>query len=108
MKVFGEIDLSGITKIVINRAIVWEREREGNEYVWVKTAGGKGFKPKGRIFKFPDEMMWTVNSLLAMDINDPILMELGIHENAYKAWPCGNTLNVVRKDLPKPEPNTPN
>ena len=44
-------------------------------------------------------MMWHVNGLLARNIKDPLLDMLGLTDNAYKAWPAGNTLNVCRKDL---------
>jgi hypothetical protein len=101
MKLYGEIELSGITKIVINRTVVWEREND----IWVKTAGGGDFvyNDKYRVIKLPHEMMQHVNGLLARNIKDPLLDMLGLTDNAYKAWPAGNTLNVFRKDLEKKE-----
>lgn len=101
MKLYGEIELSGITKIVINRTVVWERENN----IWVKKAGGGKFvyNEDNRIIKLPHEMMWHVNRLLARSIKDPVLEILDIKENAYKAWPAGNTLNVCRKDLVRKE-----
>jgi hypothetical protein len=97
MKVYGEIELSGITKIVVNRTVVWEREGE----IWVKKAGGAKFiyNEDYRIIKLPHQMMYHVNRLLARNVKDPVLEMIGIEENAYKAWPAGNTLNVCRKDL---------
>jgi len=97
MKLYGEIELSGITKIVINRTVVWERENN----IWVKKAGGAKFvyNEDSRIIKLPHEMMWHVNGLLARNIKDPLLDMLGLTDNAYKAWPSENTLNVCRKDL---------
>jgi hypothetical protein len=100
MKLYGEIELSGITKIVINRTVVWEREND----IWVKTAGGAKFvynNEDSRVIKLPHEMMQHVNGLLARNIKDPLLDMLGLTDNAYKAWPAGDTLNVCRKDLVK-------
>jgi len=99
MKVYGEIELSGITKIVVNRMVVWEREGE----IWVKKAGGAKFvyNEDYRVIKYPHQMMYHVNRLLARNVKDPVLEMLDIKENAYKAWPAGNTLNVCRKDLIK-------
>jgi hypothetical protein len=99
MKVYGEIELSGITKIVVNRTVVWEREGE----IWVKKAGGAKFiyNEDYRIIKLPHQMMYHINRLLARNVKDPVLEMIGIEENAYKAWPSGNTLNVCRKDLIK-------
>lgn len=101
MKLYGEIELSGITKIVINRTVVWERENN----IWVKKAGGAKFvyNEDSRIIKLPHEMMWHVNGLLARNIKDPLLDMLGLTDNAYKAWPSENTLNVCRKDLVRGE-----
>jgi len=106
MKVYGEVNLSGITKIVINRTVVWERKNESGIDYWMKTAGGKDsngnkFVASRMVIKLPHEMMYIVNGLLATPVRDPILEELGIHENAYRAWPCGDTLNIGRKDLPR-------
>ena len=97
MKLYGEIELSGITKIVDNRTVVWEREGE----IWVKKAGGGDFvyNEDYRVIKLPHQMMYHVNRLLAKSVKDPFLEMVGIKENAYKAWPSGNTLNVCRKDL---------
>ena len=63
MKLYGEIELGGITKIVINRTVVWEREYN----IWVKKAGGAKFvyNEDSRIIKLPHEMMWHINGLLA-------------------------------------------
>ena len=104
MKLYGEIELSGITKIVINRTVVWEREND----IWVKTAGGAKFvynNEDSRVIKLPHEMMQHVNGLLARNIKDPLLDMIGLTDNAYKAWPAGQpgnmTLNVCRKDLIK-------
>ena len=101
MKIYGEIELSGITKIVVNRMVVWEREGE----IWVKKAGGEKFiyDEDYRVIKLPHQMMYHVNRLLARNVKDPFLEMIGIEENAYKAWPSGNTLNVCRKDLIKRE-----
>ena len=99
MKLFGEIELSGITKIVVNRTVVWERENE----IWVKKAGGGNFvyDDEYRVIKLPHQMMYHVNGLLARSVKDPFLNAMGIYDNAYKAWPSENTLNVCRKDLVK-------
>lgn len=101
MKVYGEIELNGITKIVVNRQVVWEREGE----IWVKKDGGGDFvyDEDYRIIKLPHQMMYHVNRLLAKSVKDTFLNTMGIYDNAYKAWPSGNTLNVCRKDLVKEE-----
>ena len=101
MKLFGEIELSGITKIVVNRTVVWEREGE----IWVKKDGGGDFvyNDDYRVIKLPHQMMYHVNRLLAKSVKDPFLNALDIYDNAYKAWPAGDTLNVCRKDLIKKE-----
>jgi len=101
MKIYGEIELSGITKIVVNRMVVCEREGE----TWVKKAGVGIFvyNEDYRVIKLPHQMMYHVNRLLARNVKDPFLEMIGIEENAYKAWPSGNTLNVCRKDLIKRE-----
>jgi hypothetical protein len=90
-----------MTKIVINRTVVWERENN----VWIKKAGGAKFvyDENNRIIKLPHEMMWHINGLLARNVKDPFLEMLDIKENAYKAWPAGSTLNVCRKDLARKE-----
>jgi hypothetical protein len=99
MKLYGEIELSGITKIVVNRTVVWEREGE----IWVKKDGGGDFvyDENYRVIKLPHQMMYHVNRLLARSVKDPFLNTMGIYDNAYKAWPAGTTLNVCRKDLVK-------
>lgn len=99
MKIYGEIELSGITKIVVNRTVVWEREGE----IWIKKDGGGNFvyNEDYRVIKLPHQMMYHVNRLLAKSVKDPFLNSMGIFDNAYKAWPAGNTLNVCRKDLIK-------
>ena len=99
MKLYGEIELSGITKIVVNRTVVWEREGE----IWVKKDGGSDFiyDEECRVIKLPHQMMYHVNRLLAKSVKDPFLNSMGIYDNAYKAWPAGDTLNVCRKDLIK-------
>lgn len=101
MKLFGEIELSGITKIVVNRTVVWKREGD----IWVKKAGGGNFvyNDDYRVIKLPHQMMYHVNRLLAKSVKDPFLNAMGIYDNAYKAWPSENTLNVCRKDLIKKE-----
>lgn len=97
MKIYGEIRLSGITKIVVNRTVVWEREGD----IWVKKAGGGNFvyNDDYRVIKLPHQMMYHVNRLLAKSVKDPFLNAMGIYDNAYKAWPSENTLNVCRKGL---------
>jgi len=98
MKVFGEIDLSGIKKIVINRTIVWER-KEDYGLIWVKTAGGKGYDATCPLIYHPHEMMMVVNEILIrpkkkmLPCGDVIVVG-----TAYHAWPVGETLNVCRKD----------
>ncbi len=105
MKLKGEIELSGITKIVVNRTVVWERENAYGTDIWVKKAGGGNFvyNDDYRVIKLPHQMMYHVNRLLAKSVKDPFLNTMGIFDNAYKAWPSENTLNVCRKDLIKKE-----
>jgi hypothetical protein len=99
MKVFGEIDLSGIKKIVINRTIVWERHDENGHCVWIKTAGGKGYDTNYPLVYHPHEMMLVVNELLirpkkkVLPCGDVIVVG-----TAYHAWPAGETLNIARKE----------
>lgn len=105
MKIVGEIDLKGIKKIVINRTIVWELEDRRNtdddtcEPIWRKISGGKGFDPhlmKLRNHKLPADMMEHINQILAM--SGQCTSEKTMR--AYRCWPSGDTLNIVRKDLP--------
>lgn len=99
MKLFGEIDMSGVKKIVINRTIVWERRENGNGLVWVKTAGGKGYDSALPLVYFPHEMVLTVNEILirpkkkVLPCGDVIVVG-----TAYHGWQSGDTLNVARKD----------
>jgi hypothetical protein len=98
MKVFGEIDLSGIKKIVINRTIVWERKEE-HGFVWVKTAGGKGYDPEFPLIYHPHEMMFVVNELLTRPKKKMLPCgDVVAAGTAYHAWPAGETLNIARKD----------
>jgi hypothetical protein len=113
MKVVGEINLRGITRIVVNRTSVWEREERRNTddilvgYIWHKTSRGPGVKAFSKNhFRTPSAMMAHVNKLLYMgtinedrmqtrkgNINGTIIQEL-----AYRCWPSGETLNIVRKE----------
>jgi len=116
MKIIGEIELSGIKRIVINRTSVWEREEVSDpnpyhiSYNWRKTSGGPGMSiliTDGHL-KTPFAMMAHVNRLLSMGVivqetratkkgslNVAIAQKL-----AYRCWVHGDTLNIVRKDLP--------
>jgi hypothetical protein len=98
MKLFGEIDMSGVKKIVINRTIVWQREDRNGILVWVKTAGGKGYDATCPLIYHPHEMVLTVNEILVrpkkkmLPCGDVIVVGM-----AYHAWQSGDTLNVARK-----------
>jgi hypothetical protein len=115
MKVVGETDLSGITRIVINRRAVWVRERVDDpnpyyvSYQWRKTSGGPGVKAfSENHIRSPASMMAHVNRLLAMGtlIETRQITKKGeilgtIQQSlAYRYWRHDETLNVVRKDLP--------
>ena len=97
MKVFGEIDLKGITKIVINKISVFERRN--NPVVWVKTSGGKGYDTTCPLILMPHEMMLVVNEILIRPQRKTTPCgDVIITGTAYRAWPAGETLNIVRKD----------
>ena len=99
MKIFGEVDLSGITKIVINRIGVFERRERNGTYVWVKTAGGKGYNTTCLRVYDPQEMMIIVNNILARPKKKMLPCgDVVVVGNAYRAWPAGETLNIARKE----------
>ena len=99
MKLFGSVDVSGIKKIVINQTIVWQREDRNGTFIWVKTAGGKGYDATCPLVYQPHEMMMVVNEILIhpkkkmLPCGDVIVIG-----TAYHAWPAGTTLNIARKD----------
>jgi len=104
MKIYGEVKITGITQIVINRASAWQRVTECNgELYWVKQPGEKN--PSVKI-KSPCEMMKYINKLLAeisvtkiTDNNPFVKRHHEIKEPTHRAWISGHTLNIVRKDL---------
>lgn len=123
MKVVGEIELSGIKRIVINRTSVWEvvpvwgpssipgKERTDVEikYVyWKKTSGGPGFfdSQANSKRKTPAQMMAHINNLLTMGTiaetsqatHKGDLVSTVNQKLAYRCWPSGDTLNIVRKE----------
>jgi hypothetical protein len=99
MKIFGEIDLSGIKKIVINRTIVWERYEQNKQLFWVKTAGGKGYDTTHQIIIHPHEMIMVVNELLIRPKKKMLPCgDVVVVGTAYHAWPSRETLNVCRKE----------
>ncbi len=111
MKITGEIELSGIKRIVINRIACWERrDIDGGYQIWWKVAGGSGssllLSPAKR--RTPYVMMAHVNRLLAMGMEGAVFHvtrkgdRVGIWKRslAYRCWVHGDTLNIVRKDLP--------
>ena len=116
MKIVGEIDLSGIKRIVINRTAVWERRdvagmRDGHFHqIWWKLSGGPG--DTGVLTdskqRQPYTMMAHVRRLLSMGttIEETRTTKRGTIEVevvqilAYRCWQSGDTLNIVRKDLP--------
>lgn len=124
MKIVGEIELTGIKRIVINRTAIWERfpiwgssrvpgkERtdvEIKRFSWKKTSGGPGVKAFSKNHeKSPDAMMRHVNRLLAMGfiVQENRTTKKGhmdvetVQVLAYRCWVHGDTLNIVRKDLP--------
>lgn len=116
MKIVGEIELSGIKRIVINRTSVWVRKdveglRDGHYHqLWWKVSGGpgdNGILTSGKK-RSPDSMMAHVNRLLAMGtiIEESRATKKGYLNVevaqilAYRCWVHGDTLNIVRKDLP--------
>ena len=100
MKVFGEIDLKGITKIVINQISVFERK--DNPVVWIKTAGGKDYCTDYPLILMPHQMMRIVNKILTRPQRKTTPCgDVIITGTAYRAWPAGETLNIVRKDAVK-------
>jgi hypothetical protein len=106
MKIYGEIELTGITQIVINRISVWCRDTTcDGELYWMKLSGGKGYGERHKIASAHD-MMKHVNKLLAMisiteivDNRYTIKKYVETKAPVYRAWVSGNTLNIVRKDL---------
>lgn len=110
MKITGEIELSGIKRIVINRISVWERKGDPGEHIWWKISGGPGLSEvlTTARTKNPAAMMAHVNKLLSMGtiIQTTQATKKGtidvvvVQVLAYRCWVHGDTLNIVRKDLP--------
>lgn len=124
MKIVGEIELSGIKRIVINRIACWERvpvygpssisgkektDVEIKRFLWRKTTGGAGVKAFSKNHeRSPDSMMEHINRLLVMgtisetqQITKKGYLNASIEQDlAYRCWVHGDTLNIVRKDLP--------
>lgn len=105
MKIVGEIELKNINEVVINRAAVWERITSTH---WQKRISLKGNLIKVHI-KDNAQMMKLINGLLDRRL-DPKPLHIGEHVNfpllvivcedrAYRCWPSGETLNIVRKGL---------
>jgi len=92
MKLKTEIEVSGITKIIIFKAQLWSREGWLNKEDPPKVVG-KGFlwhipEPDGvRHTKSDAQMQKYIRALLS--------------GNKNRAWVHGDTLNIVRKQPPK-------
>lgn len=104
MRIFGTVDLKGITKIVINRIVVWERveDKEGKDVVWVKIAGGKGYNPEDPLICPPAALMGYINEMLVLPQKKTLPCgDTIVVGPAYRAWPAGDTLNIGRIDAEK-------
>ena len=77
----GRIEVSGITRIVINREFVWElREYRGlGEPVWVKIDGEGAWV----FVRTPKEVRDMLDYMLARP--------------EYRMWVHGDTLNIVKE-----------
>jgi hypothetical protein len=97
------LEISGITRVVINRQIVWELgpSCDGPE-VWRKTAGGPGFDEleaagTRRATLFPHEMKKLIDRLMEKHV---VIRKWKGHDvctEQYRAWVSGNTLNIVQR-----------
>ena len=115
-------NLNLVNRIVINRTAVWEfiipppltEEDEAKGFnddspYWKKVAGGMGFKPDVSRSGFKDahQMSRLVSKRLNRKMKTLVFenrdLQLFEEKTAYKWWISGKTLNIVRKDLPKPE-----
>ncbi len=101
------LEISGITRIVINRISKWCREPSCDEHhplVWRKYAGGPGFdfdKVAGErsATKTPEEMKRLVDRLLSKQVTKCKWQGVDVVTEQYRAWVHGNTLNIVQRNL---------
>jgi hypothetical protein len=94
------LDISGITRIVINRVIVWRHDNACDGPAWFKEAGGPGFDPDNRgpgIRKLPEDMHKTIVRLLEKQITIRKWQGMDVCTEQYRAWVHGNTLNIVQR-----------
>jgi hypothetical protein len=93
MKFDGEIEISGIERIVINHLIVWERTQLSSDYV--KILGGTGFKQK----VLPPEMMKReIDRYLEKEGVIGKWQGLDVTGKLYRAWFKEGTLNIIQKE----------
>lgn len=98
------LEISGITRIVINRVIVWQKEQtictDEPLEVWRKTEGGPGFENNHgpATCKTPEEFMRMIARLLDRQIVIRKWQGHDVCTEQYRAWVSGNTLNIVQRD----------
>jgi len=108
MKIVGEVELTGIERIVINRASLWERISPELWRKEIRIPGNTGGIKRVRI-KDNAKMMMLVNEYLNRRAKpkpfnkkqklEMLFLVMHTDERAYRAWKSGDTLNIIRKDL---------
>jgi len=113
MKIVGEVELTGIERIVINRASLWERISPELWRKEIRIPGNTGGIKRVRN-KDNAKMMMLVNEYLnrrakpkpfnkkqklEMLFLEMLFLVMHTDERAYRAWKSGDTLNIIRKDL---------
>ena len=108
MKIVGEVELTGIERIVINRASLWERISPELWRKEIRIPGNTGRIKRVRN-KDNAKMMMLVNEYLNRRAKpkpfnkkqklEMLFLVMHTDERAYRAWKSGDTLNIIRKDL---------
>jgi len=95
------LEISGITRVVINRVIVWRKDMACDGPAWFKEAGGPGFDPDNHgpgICKLPGDMQKMIARLLDKQIVIRKWQGRDICTEQYRAWVHGDTLNLIQRD----------
>lgn len=96
--------LEDVNRIVINRIAIWNRE--GKSELWWKVAGGPGFHSAGIPALTNDMQALIEKRLLRLHLVQKFEnQDVTIFEEklTYRWWKSGDTLNIVRRDLPVQE-----